>query len=75
MRMTLQELRESLGYSLEELAEFLRVSRMAIYIWEEGKATPSSKNLKKLSVFFNKSMDEMLNIVQETQKNMKGRGE
>ena len=66
--MTLQELRESLGYSIEELAEFLRVSQMAIYIWEEGKATPSSKNLKKLSVFFNKTMDEMLNIVQETQQ-------
>ena len=66
--MTLSELRESLGYSIEELADFLRVSRMAIYIWEEGKATPSSKNLKKLSVFFNKSMDEMLNIVQETQQ-------
>ncbi len=68
MRMTLQELRESLGYTIEELADFLRVSRMAIYIWEEGKATPSSKNLKKLSVFFNKTMDEMLNIVQETQQ-------
>ena len=66
--MTLQELRESLGYSIEELAEFLRVSRMAIYFWEEGKATPSSRNLKKLSVFFNKTMDEMLNIVQETQQ-------
>jgi len=68
MRMTLSELRESLGYSIEELADFLRVSRMAIYIWEEGKATPNARNLKKLSVFFNKSMDEMLNIVQETQQ-------
>jgi len=66
--MTLQELRESLGYTIEELADFLRVSRMAIYIWEEGKATPNARNLKKLSVFFNKSMDEMLNIVQETQQ-------
>jgi len=66
--MTLSELRESLGYSIEELADFLRVSRMAIYTWEEGKATPNARNLKKLSVFFNKSMDEMLNIVQETQQ-------
>ena len=66
--MTLQELRESLGYTIEELAEFLRVSRMAVYMWEEGKATPNARNLKKLSVFFNKSMDEMLNIVQETQQ-------
>jgi len=70
--MTLQELRESLGYSIEELAEFLRVSRMAVYMWEEGKATPNARNLKKLSVFFNKSMDEMLNIVQETQQKQRG---
>ena len=70
--MTLQELRESLGYSIEELAEFLRVSRMAIYIWEEGKATPNARNLKKLSVFFNKSMEEILSIVQETQKQRRG---
>jgi len=68
MRMTLQELRESLGYTIEELADFLRVSRMAIYIWEEGKATPSAKNLRKLAIFFNKSMEEILNIVQETQR-------
>jgi len=70
--MTLQELRESLGYTIEELAEFLRVSRVAVYMWEEGKATPNARNLKKLSVFFNKSMDEMLNIVQETQQKQRG---
>ena len=70
--MTLQELRESLGYTIEELADFLRVSRMAVYMWEEGKATPNARNLKKLSTFFSKTMDEMLNIVQETQQKQRG---
>lgn len=66
--MTLEELRDTHGFSIEDIALALRVSRMAVYMWEQGKATPSSKNLKKLSVFFNKTMDEMMSIIQETQK-------
>ena len=66
--MTLEELRDTHGFSIEDIALALRVSRMAVYMWEEGKATPNARNLKKLSTFFSKTMDEMLNIVQETQK-------
>ena len=66
--MILSELREAKGLTVEELAKELKVSRMAIYIWEEGKATPNARNLKKRSTFFSKTMDEMLNIIQETQK-------
>ncbi len=66
--MTLEELRDTHGFSIEDIALALRVSRMAVYMWEQGKATPNTKNLKKLSNLFDTTMDEMMSIIQETQK-------
>ena len=66
--MTLEELQELYGYTIEDIALALRVSRMAVYMWEQGKATPNTKNLRKLANLFDTTMDEMLNIVQETQQ-------
>ena len=66
--MTLEELRDTHGFSIEDVALALRVSRMAVYMWEQGKATPNTKNLKKLSNLFDTTMDEMMSIIQETQK-------
>ena len=66
--MTLEELRDTHGFSIEDIALALRVSRMAVYMWEQGKATPNTKNLKKLSNLFDTTMDEMMTIIQETQK-------
>ena len=70
--MTLEELRDTHGFSIEDIALALRVSRMAVYMWEQGKATPNTKNLKKLSNLFDTTMDEMMTIIQETQKQRRG---
>ena len=70
--MTLEELRDTHGFSIEDIALALRVSRMAVYMWEQGKATPNTKNLKKLSNLFDTTMDEMMSIIQETQKQRRG---
>jgi len=66
--MTLEELRDLHGFSIEDVALALRVSRMAVYMWEQGKATPNTKNLRKLANLFDTTMDEMMSIIQETQK-------
>ena len=66
--MTLEELQELYGYTIEDIALALRVSRMAVYMWEQGKATPNTKNLRKLANLFDTTMDEMMSIIQETQK-------
>jgi len=66
--MTLEELQELYGYTIEDIALALRVSRMAVYMWEQGKATPNTKNLRKLANLFDTTMDEMMNVIQETQK-------
>ena len=66
--MTLEELRDTHGFSIEDIALALRVSRMAVYMWVEGMTTPNTKNLRKLANLFDTTMDEMMSIIQETQK-------
>jgi len=57
----LLQLRKKEGYSQEELANKLDVSRQAISRWEMGTAVPDSTNLLKLSKVFSVSTDYLLN--------------
>jgi transcriptional regulator with XRE-family HTH domain len=73
----LQQLRKQSGLTQEELAEKLYVSRTAISKWESGRGYPSIDSLKALSKFFSVSIDtllsgdELLDVVQENQKQSK----
>ena len=54
-------LRKSSGFSQEELAEKLNISRQAISRWEMGTAMPDASNIKQLSKLFNVTSDYLLN--------------
>ena len=56
----LKELRTSRGFTQEELAEALFVSRTAISKWESGRGYPSIDSLKEISGFFSVTIDELL---------------
>lgn len=56
----LQELRKSRGFTQEELAEALFVSRTAISKWESGRGYPSIDSLKEIARFFSVTIDELL---------------
>lgn len=56
----LLELRKKRGFSQEDLAEKLNVSRQAISRWEMGSAIPDSPNLLKISDLFGVSIDSLL---------------
>ncbi len=56
----LQELRKSHGYSQEELADKLEVSRQAVSKWECGEASPDTDNLIELARIYNISLDELV---------------
>ena len=56
----LAELRKEKGYSQEDLAGKLGVSRQAISKWERGEATPDSDNLLALSSLYGVSLDELV---------------
>ena len=56
----LKEARKGVGYSQEELAEKLAVSRSAIAKWETDKGLPDINNLKAISQILNISIDYLL---------------
>lgn len=55
------QLRKVKGWSQEDLAEKLSVSRQAISRWENGTALPDSNNILQLSKLFNVTADYLLN--------------
>ncbi|MCL2365261.1 MAG: helix-turn-helix domain-containing protein [Defluviitaleaceae bacterium] len=55
------QLRKGKGYSQEELAAQLTVSRQAISKWELGESIPDVENLVQLGKLFQVSIDYLLN--------------
>ena len=53
-------LRKRSGWSQEELAEKLCVSRQAVSKWENGSSDPSTTNLIALASLFDITPEEML---------------
>ena len=56
----LYELRKTAGFSQEELADKLFVSRQAISKWERGEALPDTDNLISLAKLYGVSLDELV---------------
>lgn len=52
--------RKNAGFTQEQLAEKLLVSRQAVTKWESDKGMPDIENLKKLSRLLNVSIDHLL---------------
>lgn len=55
------ELRKEKGWSQEDFAEKLEVSRQAISRWENGTALPDAQNILRISKLFNVTADYLLN--------------
>ena len=58
----LRDLRKEKGYSQEELADRLNVTRQTVSKWENGSAMPDLKKLTELAEFFGVSMDKLLGL-------------
>ena len=63
MKLTdkLVKLRKTNGWSQEDLAEKLNVSRQAISRWESGTSQPDASNVLNLSKLFGVTADYLLN--------------
>lgn len=64
----LLSLRRKSGFSQEELAEKLGVSRQAVSRWEMGETMPDAQNILMLSDIFGVSTDYLLRDKTETEK-------
>lgn len=56
----LQKLRKEKGYSQEQLADALGISRQAVSKWERAEASPDTDNLICLAKLYGVSLDELL---------------
>ncbi len=52
--------RKAAGYSQEELAEKIGVSRQAVSKWERGESSPDTENLIALAKLYEVSIDELI---------------
>lgn len=58
----LLEFRKANGYSQEELAEKIGVSRQAISKWERSESSPDTDNLIALAKLYGVTLDELLGV-------------
>lgn len=58
--------RRKIGMTQEELAQKLGITNKAVSKWETGSAKPSTNTLRKLSVLFGISVEELLKIREGT---------
>ena len=56
----LKEFRTQKKISQQKLADYLNVSRSTVAMWETGGSEPDSDNLKKISDYFEVSIDALL---------------
>lgn len=60
--------RKANGYSQEELASKIGVSRQAISKWERGESSPDTDNLITLARLYNITIDELINGTDEPER-------
>ena len=56
----LREQRKLKGYTQKDVAKALGVKQNAVSQWEKGDRKPTIVNLKKLAVFLDCSLDDLL---------------
>ena len=64
----LYKLRTNSNLTQKELAERLGVTNKAISKWENGSAKPTTDTLKKISILFNISIEELLQVKEKGNK-------
>ncbi|WP_139653751.1 helix-turn-helix domain-containing protein [Raoultibacter phocaeensis] len=67
----LAELRRDKGYSQEELAEKLGLSRQAVSKWERAESSPDTGNLVALAKLYGVTLDELLRFDEDLEDDIR----
>ena len=65
---TIKSLREKQGYSLDEFAHIVGVTKQTLIKWEHGVSIPRIKHVVKICDTFNISIHFFLNLCKENNK-------
>ncbi|MCI5904104.1 MAG: helix-turn-helix domain-containing protein [Oscillospiraceae bacterium] len=65
ININLSYLRKQNGYTQEEVAEKIGVSRQAVAKWEKGESVPDIYNCTALAELFNVTVDDLINYTPE----------
>ena len=65
INMNLKNLRNHHGYTQEDIAEHLQVSRQAVAKWEKGESMPDIENCMALAKLYNVTLDNLVNFEDE----------
>lgn len=66
---TLRRLRkEKIGYTQQQVADYLQISRSTYTYYETGKTEPDLENIKKLAKLFGVSVEELLDDAPSTKE-------
>lgn len=66
----IKKYREKLGFSQDQLAEMLYVTRQSVSKWESGDAVPDLEKIVKMSKIFNVSLDNLVLGKESENKNI-----
>lgn len=58
-----KRLRESNGYTQDDIAKEIGISRQSVSKWENGNSEPDIDTIKHLAVFFNCTVDELVGSI------------
>lgn len=64
----IRELRKASGFTVNQIAEMLETSEVAVYKWQNGSAIPSLENMLILSRIFEVPIEEIVVENEECEK-------
>lgn len=66
MQISFKELRKNKRYTITDIAKELKVSRAAVYFWDQGTTRPRLNKITQLAALLEVSTEELIRAFDET---------